>query len=300
METDLIGRARSNGSLGGPIRSCPSALIHRKLRARRARLVVTQLSMASSYRTAPAATRRLPPGIPYIVGNEAAERFSYYGMRTVLVIFMTRYLRAADGSVDPMSEADALGYYHIFSSAVYFFPLMGALLADLFLGKYRTIILLSIVYCFGHLALALDETRVGLAVGLMLIAIGSGGIKPCVSAHVGDQFGKSNAHLLQRVFGWFYFAINLGAFASSLLTPWLLHNVGAHAAFGVPGLLMLLASWVFWLGRGRFVHIPAGGRAFLSELRASLGQGVLLRLGVIYAFVAVFWSLYDQDRKSVV
>lgn len=241
METDLIGRARSNGSLGGPIRSCPSALIHRKLRARRrARLVVTQLSMASSYRTAPAATRRLPPGIPYIVGNEAAERFSYYGMRTVLVIFMTRYLRAADGSVDPMSEADALGYYHIFSSAVYFFPLMGALLADLFLGKYRTIILLSIVYCFGHLALALDETRVGLAVGLMLIAIGSGGIKPCVSAHVGDQFGKSNAHLLQRVFGWFYFAINLGAFASSLLTPWLLHNVGAHAAFGVPGLLMLL------------------------------------------------------------
>ncbi|MEE8310946.1 MAG: POT family MFS transporter [Candidatus Binatia bacterium] len=254
--------------------------------------------MASSYRTAPAATRRLPPGIPYIVGNEAAERFSYYGMRTILVIFMTRYLRAADGSIDPMSEADALGYYHIFSSAVYFFPLMGALLADLFLGKYRTILLLSIVYCLGHLALALDETRAGLAVGLTLIAIGSGGIKPCVSAHVGDQFGESNRHLLQRVFGWFYFAINLGAFASSLLTPWLLHNVGAHAAFGVPGLLMLLASWVFWLGRGRFVHIPAGGREFLSELRAALGQGILLRLGVIYAFVAVFWSLYDQTGSA--
>lgn len=250
------------------------------------------------YRTRPAATPDMPPGIPFIVGNEAAERFSYYGMRTILVIFMTRYLRAADGSVTPMSESEALGYYHMFSSAVYFFPLAGALIADMFLGKYRTIILLSIAYCLGHFALALDETRVGLAVGLSLIAIGSGGIKPCVSAHVGDQFGQSNAHLLQRVFGWFYFAINLGAFVSSLLTPWLLHNVGAHVAFGVPGILMLLATWVFWLGRGRFVHIPPGGRAFLTELRTALGQRVLLRLVVIYAFVSVFWALYDQTGSA--
>ena len=72
--------------------------------------------------------------------------------------------------------------------------------------------LLSIIYCFGHLALALDESRFGLSIGLTLIAIGSGGIKPCVSAHVGDQFGKSNAFLLEKVFSWFYLSINFGAF----------------------------------------------------------------------------------------
>ena len=118
-------------------------------------------------------------------------------------------------------------------SAVYFTPLLGAIVADAFFGKYKTIVSLSVVYCLGHLALALDETRLGLAVGLTLIAIGAGGIKPCVSAHVGDQFGKSNGHLLTKIFGWFYFSINLGAFASQIMTPILLDRFGPHI-FGVP------------------------------------------------------------------
>ena len=104
-----------------------------------------------------------------------------------------------------MSETEATTWFHLFNSAVYFTPLLGAIVADAFFGKYKTIVSLSVVYCLGHLALALDETRLGLAVGLTLIAIGAGGIKPCVSAHVGDQFGKSNGHLLTKIFGWFYF-----------------------------------------------------------------------------------------------
>src|SRR5690606_3091870 len=108
--------------------------------------------------------------------------------------------------------ADASGYVHLFNTGVYFFPVIGSIIADAFWGKYKTIVLLSLVYCLGHLALALDETRLGLAVGLSLIAIGSGGIKPCVSAHVGDQFGPRNKDLIPKVFGWFYIAINLGAF----------------------------------------------------------------------------------------
>jgi len=240
----------------------------------------------------------MPGGIPYIVGNEAAERFSYYGMRTILVIFMTRYLVDSGGESAVMGEVEARSYYHLFSSAVYFFPLLGALISDSVWGKYRTILTLSVVYCLGHLALALDDTRIGLAVGLTLIAVGSGGIKPCVSAHVGDQFGAGNRHLLDRVFGWFYFAINLGAFVSSLLTPLLLRRYGPNLAFGVPGGLMLLATWVFWLGRSQFVHVPPGGRTFLRE--AFSGEGLLAigRLLVIYAFVAVFWSLYDQTGSS--
>ncbi len=249
------------------------------------------------YATAPFATSKLPPGIPYIVGNEAAERFSYYGMRTILVIFMTKYLMNADGKLDPMTDAEATAAFHFFSSALYAFPLLGAILADGFLGKYRTILWLSILYCFGHLALALDETRLGLTIGLTLIAIGSGGIKPCVAAHVGDQFGQSNAHLLPRVFGWFYFAINFGAFISTLLTPLLLEHYGPSLAFGVPGALMLTATWVFWLGRNKFVHIPAGGTGFLKETFSIEGLGSLGRLWIIYLFVAMFWALYDQTAS---
>jgi POT family proton-dependent oligopeptide transporter len=240
----------------------------------------------------------MPSGIPYIIGNEAAERFSYYGMRAVLVVFMTQYLMGRDGLPSPMSDSEAKSYYHLFTSAVYFFPIVGALLSDGLLGKYRTIIGLSIVYCCGHLALALDDTRVGLAIGLTLIAMGSGGIKPCVSAHVGDQFGNTNQHLLQRVFGWFYFAINLGAFASSLLTPLLLRTLGPHVAFGVPGALMLIATWVFWLGRWRFVHIPPGGTRFVAEVFSPEGLRALGRLFVVYLFVAVFWALFDQTGSA--
>src|SRR5207253_6753964 len=95
-------------------------------------------------------------------------------------------------------------------------------LADAVLGKYRTVLYLSFVYCLGHLALALDHTRLGLVIGLGLIALGAGGIKPCVSAIVGDQFGVSNQHLLPRVFSWFYFSINFGSAFSTLLIPLLL------------------------------------------------------------------------------
>lgn len=252
----------------------------------------------SPYRTAPAPTSEMPGGVPYIVANEAAERFSYYGMRAILVVFMTKHLLDASGAAAPMPDAEAREWFHVFAAAVYFTPLFGALLSDVFLGKYRTILALSIVYCAGHLALALDDTRAGLATGLTLIAIGSGGIKPCVSAHVGDQFGAGNAHLLSKVFGWFYLAINLGAFVSSLLTPWLLDHAGPHVAFGVPGALMLLATWVFWLGRHRFVHVPPAGAGFLAELREPAIRASLARLVRIYVFVAVFWSLYDQTASA--
>ncbi len=252
----------------------------------------------SRYLTAPLPTEKMPSGIPFIVGNEAAERFSFYGMKGILVIFMTKYLMDSTGALNTMSEADAMTWYHGFTSAVYFTPILGALLSDIFLGKYRTILLLSIVYCLGHLALALDDTRLGLAIGLGLISMGSGGIKPCVSAHVGDQFGKSNKHLLEKVFGWFYFSINLGAFASTLLTPWLLANYGPHLAFGVPGLLMLIATWLFWLGRGRFVHIPAGGKAFAREVFSRTGLSAIGRLSIIYVFVAIFWALFDQTGSA--
>ncbi len=115
-----------------------------------------------------------------------------------------------------------------------------------------------------------------------------------MSAHVGDQFGAANQHLLPRVFGWFYFSINLGAFVSQLLTPYLLSNVGPHVAFGVPGILMLIATICFWLGRNKFVHVPPGGIQFVREAFSGEGIRAIGKLLMIFAFVAVFFSLYYQ------
>ncbi len=245
----------------------------------------------------------MPGGIPYIIGNEAAERFSFYGMRAILVVFMTQYLYVmGHQATEPMTEAVANEKFHTFVAAVYFFPIVGALLADIFTGKYRTIIALSIVYCAGHAALAFMGT-VGKAehmlfLGLSLIAFGSGGIKPCVSAHVGDQFGKSNAHLLEKVYNWFYFSINTGAFVSMMATPWILKWYGPHWAFGIPGVLMALATIVFWMGRHKFIHVPAKGTPFLREVFSGTGLRALGKVSAIFAFVAMFWALFDQTGSS--
>ena len=256
------------------------------------------------YRTAPDPDNtRMPSGIPHIIGNEAAERFSFYGMKGILAIFMVHYLHLlgnAPGAA--MSEAAANEKVHLFNTAVYATPFIGALFADAFFGKYRIIMWLSVVYCMGHASLALmgiqGEAAWWLFGGLALIAIGSGGIKPCVSAHVGDQFGKSNSRLLTKIFNFFYFSINLGAFISMLLTPWLLKWHGPHLAFGIPGILMAIATIIFWMGRKRFVHVPAGGMAFVRETFSTRGLSAIGKLLVLFLFIAMFWSLFDQTGSS--
>src|SRR5680860_232118 len=109
---------------------------------------------------------RYPPQIKYIVGNEACERYSYYGMKSILTVFMIQVLL--------FQEADATFTYHIFSSLCYFFPVLGAFISDRIWGKYKTILYLSLVYCAGHAVLSIWETRMGLYAGLGLIAFGSG------------------------------------------------------------------------------------------------------------------------------
>ncbi|NQW49227.1 MAG: POT family MFS transporter [Planctomycetes bacterium] len=258
------------------------------------------------FATQPAATSGMPHGIPFIVGNEAAERFSFYGMKAILVVFMTQHMLSSTGQPAVLTDTEAREWMHLFVASAYLFPIIGGIVADAFLGKYLTILLLSVVYCFGHLCLALMDLpqpllaatlppQGWLLAGLALVAIGSGGIKPCVSAHVGDQFGSANRHMLERVFGWFYFAINFGSFFSTLLTPWLLEHAGPGWAFGVPGILMAVATLVFWLGRNRFVHIPPRGLRYFTETFGPEGLAAILKLVPLYLLVAVFWSLYDQS-----
>ncbi|HVU25186.1 MAG TPA: POT family MFS transporter [Opitutus sp.] len=247
------------------------------------------------YLTAPLKTDKMPKGIPFIVGNEAAERFCFYGLRAILVVYMTQYLRDRSGALAPMNEDDANFWYHLFVGSNYFFPMLGAIVADAFWGKYRTVFWISLVYCAGCLALAADDTRFGLFGGLALIALGSGGIKPCVSSNVGDQFGSANQHLVSRAFGWFYFSVNAGSMISIPLTPILLDKFGPRIAFGVPAVLMFLATLIFWSGRYKFVHIPPKGKAFLAATFTRDTFAALGRLAILFIFVAVFWSLWDQS-----
>ena len=243
-------------------------------------------------------SNQMPRGIPYIVGNEAAERFSYYGMRSILVVFMTKYMLDRSGQLNTMSPEEAKEAYHTFTMTAYFMPFFGAILADAFLGKYKTIMILSIVYCLGHFTLAVDSTRLGLAIGLGLIALGAGGIKPCVSATVGDQFNTSNQHLISRVYGWFYFSINFGSAFATIWIPDLLDKHGPHVAFAMPGIAMLLATIIFWMGRHKFVRVPPAGKAFMQDVFGPLGRKTILKLASIYVFISVFWSLWDQTASA--
>jgi len=225
----------------------------------------------------------MPPGIPYIIGNEGAERFSYYGMRAILKVYMfslfVRFVDEASVAKDVLADAQSRSteVVHLFFAGVYAFPLLGAIIADRLLGKYRTIIWVSLIYCAGHAVLAVagrlgvmerfDAAEMSMYLGLGLIAVGSGGIKPCVSANVGDQFTAANAHLVTKVFQIFYFIINYGSFFSTVLTPLLLRRYGPEIAFGVPGVLMGIATFVFWLGRNKFVQVPPkpGGKLGLFD-----------------------------------
>lgn len=266
-------------------------------------------------------TDRLPAQIRFIVGNEACERLAYYGILSILTLYLKNRLQ--------MDKAEATEVAHVFKMALYFLPLAGGWLADRWLGRYRTILYLSLLYCLGPALLAgWGQTRAGLYLGLALIALGSGGIKPCVSAFVGDQFGPHQQHLLGRAYSWFYWSINLGAFVAFALIPLVRDHAGYGWAFGVPGFFMLAATAVFWLGRRHYVCVPparamaqagvgpvfwyalchlgerAPGQRWLDVARARFSEDevnaakALAGILVIFASIPVFWALFDQINTT--
>jgi POT family proton-dependent oligopeptide transporter len=277
------------------------------------------MSQAAAAASLEAADNKFPSQIKYIVGNEACERYSYYGMRSILTVFMIQVLL--------MQEGQATSTYHLFAGACYLFPLLGAFISDRIWGKYKTILILSLVYCAGHAVLAIWENANGLYAGLALIALGSGGIKPCVSAHVGDQFKANQTHLLKKVYELFYFMINFGSFFSTIITPWTLKAYGPSVAFGIPGVLMFLATIVFWMGRNEFVHVPptkSDGHGLFPVLASAFKNSAarpkgapfldgalkehsreqidavkaVIDIAKLFAAISVFWALFDQHGSS--
>ncbi len=241
---------------------------------------------------------KMPPGIPYIIANELTETFSAYGMRAILVIFMTKYLFDSLGN-HLFTGPQAMVWYHNYNAAADFFAVIAAIIADAFWGKYKTIIIFSIIYCFGHLALALLNNKLGLACGLTLISIGSGGIMPCVVSHLGDQFNKKNQQLLDKAYSWFYFVINVGSFISIIFAPYLLEKYGPKIAFVVPAFLMFISTIIFYQGRKVFIAIPPiGWQKYFKELSSKDNLKAIGNLAIIFIFTIVFYALYDQAGSS--
>src|SRR5215471_16609671 len=209
--------------------------------------------------TEPSTKFRFPRSTWFIVSTEACERFSFYGMTSILTLYLQYQMK--------MGPDGAKERVHLFNAAVYYLPLLGGLLADKYLGRYRTILFLSLFYCLGHGSLALFEGKeLGVYLGLALIAIGAGGIKPCASAFVADQFPKLDERGLAKVYGLWYWAVNLGAFFASALIPvvapiWddgkkVNENWGYSWAFGIPGIFMGIATLLFFLGTPLYIRRP--------------------------------------------
>ena len=259
--------------------------------------------------TAPA-TNRWPPQVKYIVGNEACERFSYYGMKGILALYITTVLLK--------TQDDATTIIALFSALNYFMPLVGAWVSDRFWGRYHTILWISLSYCAGHAVLATSDfvpTLEGktwtLYAGLALIAFGSGGIKPCVSAFMGDQFRPDQRHLLQKAYAAFYWSINLGSFFSFLIIPAIRKQFGYSWAFGVPGIFMAIATLIFWLGTKYYVRIPPARvtktagflRVFLSAHAAQGGPrlgswlNLLTAIGIpLFAMAALAFVAFSRSK----
>uniref|UniRef100_A0AAR2LXF4 Solute carrier family 15 member 1a n=1 Tax=Pygocentrus nattereri TaxID=42514 RepID=A0AAR2LXF4_PYGNA len=223
-----------------------------------------------------------PVSIFFIVVNEFCERFSYYGMRAVLVLYFRYFLRWDDDL--------ATSIYHAFVALCYLTPILGAIVADSWLGKFKTIIYLSIVYAIGQIVMAVsainditdanrDGTPDNMAVhvtlamiGLILIAFGTGGIKPCVSAFGGDQFADHQTRQRSTFFSVFYLCINAGSLLSTLITPILRgQECGIHTqqkcyplAFGVPAALMVVSLIVFIAGSGMYIKAAPQGNIMLD------------------------------------
>ncbi|XP_060785677.1 solute carrier family 15 member 2-like isoform X2 [Neoarius graeffei] len=276
-----------------------------------------------------------PLSISFIVVNEFCERFSYYGMKAVLTLYFIHYLN--------WSKDFSTAIYHAFSGLCYFTPLIGAIIADSWLGKFKTIIYLSIVYVMGHVIKSLaampsvGDSTVHIALsmlGLILIAFGTGGIKPCVSAFGGDQFEEEHPEERRKFFSIFYMSINAGTMLSTLIIPILrgdVHCFGGDCyalAFGVPAALMFIALVVFILGSGLYRKSPPEGNVLLNVCKC-IGFAIcnwwrskekrprrnhwldwaeekyskiliqeikmVLRVLVLYIPLPMFWALFDQQ-----
>ncbi|KAI6671006.1 hypothetical protein NL676_005891 [Syzygium grande] len=211
---------------------------------------------------------------PFILGNECCERLAYYGMSSNLVLYFK--IRLHQHSTTASNNVTNWG------GTCYITPLIGAFFADAYLGRYWTIACFSIIYVLGMTLLTLSASVTGLKptctgkdnchatniqsavcfIALYLIALGTGGIKPCVSSYGADQFDDADEAEKKRkgsFFNWFYFSINVGALIAGSLLVYIQDNVGWGLGFGIPAAAMAIAVSTFFSGTRLYRNQKPGG-----------------------------------------
>ena len=234
-----------------------------------------------------------PLALANLFGVEMWERFSFYGMQGILIYYL--YYSADEGGL-AISKAAATSIVGAYGGTVYLSTILGAWIADRLLGSERTLFYSAVMVMCGHVALALIPGLAGVGVGLVLIAVGSGGLKANATSLVGDLY---EAHDERRDAGFsiFYMGINLGALAGPLLTGWVQTNMGFHYGFGLAAIGMAIGLIQYSIGRKRLAGI---GATPPHPLPAALRMRVaaLAAAAVLIIAVAALTGLITTDNMS--
>ena len=198
-----------------------------------------------------------PSGLFVLFFTEMWERFSYYGMRAILVLFLTSALM--DGGW-AWSREDALGLYGTYTMLVYFSPILGGWLADKYFGYRNSIVWGALIMALGHAAMAFD-TPWSLYFGIGLLVAGNGLFKPNMTSIINGMYVNAQAKK-DGAFTIFYMGVNAGAFLGILLCGYIGETQGWHYGFSLAGVFMFLGTLQFWLAQGIF------GKVGLSPSKA--------------------------------
>ena len=240
-----------------------------------------------------------PVGLYILFFTELWERFSYYGMRALLTLYIATSATAIDPGLG-WSSKDSIWLYGWYTMLVYVAAIPGGWLADKFLGQKKTVMLGGFLLCIGHLVLAIPGTTAFFS-GLLLIILGVGGLKPNISTMVGGLYKQGD---IRRDSGFtiFYIGINIGAFLSSIIVGLVAFKYGWHYGFGLAGIGMLLGQAVFILGQKYLKHVGnfLGNSGNLADKEAmkkpldKIEKDRVIVLLISFLIVVVFWGAFEQ------
>ena len=249
-----------------------------------------------------------PSGLYVLFFTEMWERFSYYGMRAILVLFL---ISSFDNGGWGWERSEALGLYGLYTGLVYITPIFGGLIADLFLGYRKAVIIGALIMTLGHAAMALEIfNNFFLYTGLAFLIIGNGFFKPNISSIVGQLY-KTEGQDKDAGYTIFYMGINSGAFLGILLCGYIGENVGWHYGFGLAGIFMLLGMLQFLYVQQIFGTIGVFSKKniedkssdYLSKNKNSISSKIIsdrLIVIVIFSFCVIFfWWAFEQAGGSM-
>jgi proton-dependent oligopeptide transporter, POT family len=236
--------------------------------------------------------KQFPKGFWFVFWGELAERASYYGMRTILALFLLDVLHFDEGRAGQTVQ--------FFMATCWLLPLLGGYIADRFLGKYKTVIYFSVPYIIGHLILGNARDPSVLYIAMAFLAIGVGSVKPNVSPLMGMIFEKAGkTYALSEAFSYFYAAINIGSFVTSKYLPHIRGSYGYSVAFAFPAALMIASMGLFAAGKKYYpVETNIGKQPRKTEEEKREERRTLWRISGVFALVAGFWMVYDQSAST--